>query len=129
QRRRFRGGQPFGLPESKGLHYLGLLLANPGEARTTAALLALAKGRDPASCHVLDASGKQTVRERVALLKKERDEAEEFCDQATVTRCQAEMDALSALLKSKGSDVGVDDKVARATEKEVGEAIAAIAKQ
>jgi DNA-binding response OmpR family regulator len=92
-------------------------------------LLALAQGRDPAGCHVLDAAGKQTVRERVASLKKERDEAEEFCDQATVTRCQAEIDALSVLLKGKGSDVGVDDKVARATEKDVGEAIAAIAKQ
>lgn len=126
---RFRGGQAFTLPESKGLHYLGLLLANPGEARTTAALLALAQGRDPAGCHVLDAAGKQAVRERVGLLKKERDEAQEFCDQATVVRCQAEMDALAALLKAKGSDVGVDDKVARATEKEVGEAIAAIAKQ
>lgn len=126
---RFRGGQPFNLPETKGLHLLGLLLANPGEARTTAALLALSQGRDPAGCHVLDAAGKQTVRERVAALKKERDEAEEFCDQATVTRCQAEIDALSVLLKGKGSDVGVDDKVARGTEKEVGEAIAAIAKQ
>jgi DNA-binding response OmpR family regulator len=126
---RFRCGQAFTLPETKGLHLLGLLLANPGEARTTAALLALAQGRDPAGCHVLDAAGKQAVRERVAALKKERDEAEEFCDQTTVTRCQAEMDALSALLKGKASDVGVDDKVACATEKEVGEAIAAIAKQ
>jgi hypothetical protein len=92
-------------------------------------LLALAQGRDTANCHVLDDAGKLAVRERVASLKKERDEAEEFCDQATVTRCQAEMDALAPLLKAKGSDVGVDDKVARATEKEVGEAIAAIAKQ
>lgn len=126
---RFRGGQSFSLPESKGLHFLGLLLADPCEARTTAALLALAQGRDTAGCHVLDDAGKQAVRERVASLKKERDEAQEFCDQATATRCQAEIDALSTLLKAKGSDVGVDDKVARATEKEVGEAIAAIAKQ
>jgi len=125
---RFRSGQAFELPDAKGLHYLGLLLAHPGEARTTAALRALSEGRDPAGCHVLDADGKKAVRERVAALRKERDEAEEFCDQATVTRCQAEIDALTPLLKAKGADGLADEKMARAMEKNLREAISSITK-
>lgn len=128
-RLRFRGGQPLHLPDARGLHYLGLLLASPGEARTTAALLALSEGRDPSGCVVLDGAGKDAVRERVAALKKDRDEAEEFCDEATAKRCQAEIDALSALLKAKGTDPLADEKLARTVEKEVRAALAAIAKQ
>lgn len=125
---RFRGGPVFRLAEAKGLHYLCLLLASPGEARTTAALVALSEGRDPSGCVMLDSRGKEVVRGRVAVLEKERDEAEEFCDTQTVQRCQAEIDALSSLLKASSATAPADEKLARAVEKEVRAAIAAIAK-
>jgi DNA-binding response OmpR family regulator len=77
---------------------------------------------------MLNASGKDIVRGRVAALEEERDEAEEFCDTQTVQRCQAEIDALSSLLKASSATDLPDEKVARAVEKEVRAAIAAITK-
>jgi hypothetical protein len=125
---RFRSGPVFQLPEARGLHYLCLLLASPGQARTTAALVALSEGRDPSGCVMLDGSGKEVVRGRITALEKERDEAEEFCDTQTVQRCQAEIDALSPLLKASGATAPADEKVARAVETHVRDAIAAISK-
>jgi hypothetical protein len=124
---RFRGGPAFPLPDSAGLRYLSFLLGSPGEARTTAALIALSEGRDPSKCVQLDANGAEVVVARITALEKERNEAEEFTDEQTVKRCQAEIDALSVLLKG-GAEAAADDKLARRVEKDVREAIAAIGK-
>lgn len=126
---RFRGGAVFKLTDAKGPRYLSFLLGSPGEARTTAALVALSEGRDPSQCATLDARGKEAVQARVTALEQERDEAEEFTDVQTVRRCQAEIDALSALLKASGADAPADERLARRVEKDLRDAISAIAKQ
>lgn len=126
---RFRGGPVLELPDSKGLRYLSFLLGSPGEARTTAALIALSEGRDPSKCVRLDPNGKKAVRARIAALKQDRDEAEEFTDEETVNRCQAEIDVLAVLLKAGGADALADQRVAGKVERDVRDAISVIAKQ
>ncbi len=108
---RFRGGRAFPMKAHKGLKYLRYLLQRPGEPMTALALVDLAEGRDVASHPLSTSLGVDdetigSVKEALEKLKKDRDEAEEFCDQETVARCEGEMEQLAAYLRSEAGLAG-----------------------
>jgi 7-cyano-7-deazaguanine synthase in queuosine biosynthesis len=112
---RFRGGRAFPLKRHKGLTYLRFLLQRPGDTLTAFALIDLAEGRELASHPLSTALGIDdetihSVKQTLEKLKTDRDEAEEFCDQETVARCEAEMEKLAAYLRT---EVGLGDKARR----------------
>ncbi len=114
---RFRGGRAFPMKPHKGLGYLRFLLQRPGETMTAFALVDLSEGREVSS-HPLattlgvDSETIGSVKEAFEKLKIERDEAEEFCDEATIARCECEMEKLATYLRGESGPGG---KVRRET--------------
>ncbi len=112
---RFRGGTAFSIRPSKGMTYLHTLLQRPGEDLTAFALIDVAEGREVASRPLatslgVDDDAIRSVKQTYDELKAERDEAAEFYDDATVARCEAEMEKIEAWLKS---EVGLGGKARR----------------
>ena len=114
---RFRGGRAFPMKPHKGLAYLRFLLQRPGETMTAFALVDLVEGREVSSHPLsttlgIDDETISSVKKALQKLKDDRDEAEEFCDQETVARCEAGMEELAAYLRS---GTGLKGKARRET--------------
>lgn len=138
---RFRGGRAFPMQPHKGLVYLRYLLQRPGETMTAFALVDLSEGRE-ASSHPLsttlglDSETISSVKDAIEKLKKEREEAKDFCDEKTVARCEAEVEKLVEYLRA-GTSLGgktrresPEQKKARdAVSNAISRAIEKIAKQ
>lgn len=112
---RFRGGTAFSIGPLKGMTYLHTLLQRPGEDLTAFALIDVAEGREVASRPLatslgVDDDAIRSVKQTYDEIKAERDEAAEFYDDATVARCEAEMEKIDAWLKS---EVGLGGKARR----------------
>lgn len=112
---RFRGGTAFSIGPSKGMTYIHLLLQRPAEDLTAFALIDVAEGREVASRPLatslgVDDEAIRSVKQTYDELKAERDEAAEFYDDATVARCEGEMEKIEVWLKS---EVGLGGKARR----------------
>lgn len=128
RRIRFRGGSQFSIRETKGLHYLGLLMANPGEMRSATGLMALLEGRAEDPVDAIDERGKDEIRDRISELKTARKLAQECGDEADARRRQAQIDALKRLL-SRPDSTPAQRKLSGLVEKDVLDAIKAIGEE
>jgi tetratricopeptide (TPR) repeat protein len=87
----------FRLKHSKGLAYLGELLAHPGQELHVLVLVGMDHGAGDAG-PVLDARAKAAYRERLDTLQDGLAEAEKFGDVGRATRAREELDALATQL-------------------------------
>jgi len=103
-------GDAFRLRDSKGLRYLGRLLAEPGRELHVLALVAAERGPAPAgrkaepglaasslgdAGEILDARAKEEYRRRLAELEDEIEEARAFADAERAVRAEEERDFLA----------------------------------
>jgi hypothetical protein len=114
------------LRDSKGLRYLAELVARPGVERHVLDLVGLVEapaepGLDRRALGdagpLLDAQAKAAYKRRLVQLHDEVEEAEQFGDEAGITRAQAEIDALAAELARAVGLGGRDRRAASAAEK------------
>jgi len=102
---RFGDSRSFPMRPHKGLRHLRYLLQRPGETLTAFALTDLGEGREESSRPLsttlgFDAETVRSVKTAIKKLRRERDEAEEFCDNKTIERCDAELEQLTEYLRS-----------------------------
>jgi hypothetical protein len=118
------------LKDSKGLQYLAHLLRQPGQELHALDLVrgvaAGTPGSDEVSAHVgvrasrleiLDAPAKAAYRRRLAELRAELEEAEQFNDTGRAERLRAEIEALMEQLAAAVGLGGRDRETASATER------------
>ena len=91
-----RPGRDIMLRDSKGLHYLAVLIEAPG--RDVSVLELAGAGLDEPGAPLLDDEARRSYGQRLAELEEELDEAERFADPERVARLAEERDALHAEL-------------------------------
>jgi non-specific serine/threonine protein kinase len=119
-----RDGRAARLKDSKGLHYLARLLAQPGREFHVLDLLAPTAPADSSAprrveraLEILDAQAKTAYRRRIESLRAELEEAEQFNDRGRAERARAEMDAIAEQLAAAVGLGGRDRKAAAAAER------------
>lgn len=120
-------GRLLHLKDAKGLHYLSHLLRHPGRDVHVLDLVAVASHRDDADARrylktadageILDGQARGAYRARLAELREELDEAEQFADRGRIERTRAEIDFLTEQLASAVGLGGRDRRAGRASER------------
>ncbi len=120
-------GRLLHLKDAKGLHYLAHLLQHPGRDVHVLDLVAVATHRDDADARrylktadageVLDGQARAAYRARLAELREELDEAEQFADRGRIERTRGEIDFLTEQLASAVGLGGRDRRAGQVSER------------
>jgi tetratricopeptide (TPR) repeat protein len=121
------GGELLYLKDAKGLHYLAHLLRHPGQDVHVLDLVAVATRRDDADARrylksadagaALDRPARAADRARLAELREELAEAEQFADRGRIERTRGEIEFLTDQLASAVGLGGRERRTGQASER------------
>jgi len=121
------GGELLHLKDAKGLHYLAHLLTHPGRDVHVLDLVAVATHSDDADARrylktadageVLDGQARAAYRARLAELREELDQAEQFADRGRIERTRGEIEFLTEQLASAVGLGGRERRTGQASER------------
>jgi len=121
------GGELLHLKDQKGMHYLAHLLAHPGRDVHVLDLVAVATHSDDADAkqylktadagEILDGQARAAYRTRLAELREELEEAEQFADRGRIERTRSEIEFLTEQLASAVGLGGRERRSGQASER------------